>query len=696
MPRSSPDSSPARPRRSLRGAARAATSFRGSTLRDFRSSRDRDDRAARDDRASRDDDDEDLDEVWRPRARTGRRQMDRTARSAEYDEFLRTRPAPAPTLSPDRAAKKSWDLADFARHSVDVDWDADPREKRNECAPSAGWASRLETAQSHGGRAREHDVTEKLKGFGFFDDFDMAADTVNDGDYYASDSLVAEARRRLNKTDAKKTTSKEEPMDARCLSDIATDLDAALGTLTQRLSCTDLLPQENQTYEPLYDSTVQAAPMMTGPQTLSQISETLDAALYTFTKSYQAKEAAEQAAQDAIEKQRGLERAEIEKEIRAKHSLELMEAAIALGECDAQLEGGRREDDAYLGPIRDMRRSLDGEEPLPPARRAATLNDAVFHYPPAQHQHQHQHQPQLFHNDVRLPMHQQQRLLDSRLPPAPGPRESRPTCSLAETSQGIGAELDLALGLMQKRLGAVTIVAADGETKPDDRPAILEDPEFRGNKPDEAEKKRLMAQEISEFEKRVDEAEKESTLRREALVDDLGSDCSSEPRDEPGDLSLGGARAHRFETEEAIDRFLAAGPARPPRVVDVAGRPPRSVERSRSVERPRSLVGSFERYDGGALPSRERGYRRSSRSPPPGGYRRAPRTPQSPFADLANLYDAARDRHERVSYKRRDDRLDEASVRATEADLTAAERLARVRTLRETVRNDLRGYADGV
>ena len=43
--------------------------------------------------------------------------------------------------------------------------------------------------------SREHD-TEKLKRF---DDFDVAADTVNDGGY-SVDSLVAEARRRLRKT----------------------------------------------------------------------------------------------------------------------------------------------------------------------------------------------------------------------------------------------------------------------------------------------------------------------------------------------------------------------------------------------------------------------------------------------------------------------------------------------------------------
>ena len=241
---------------------------------------------------------------------------------------------------------------------------------------------------------------------------------------------------------------------------------------------------------------------------------------------------------------------------------------------------------------------------------------------------------------------------DTSLPP-PVPRKQEPTGSLNDVSQGIGAELDLALGLMQKRLGAEQMVAKDGDVKPDAKPKVMEDPESKGEL-DEDEKKRLMRKEIEEFEKRVDDAEKAATARREAQVDDLGSDCSSEPRDEPGDLGLGGARAHRFETEESIDRFLAAGPARPPRIVDVAARP-------RSVERPQALRGSFERYDGGALQSR-RSYERRSRSPPrtyerrsrspPRTYERRSRSPRVSypvaFADLANI-DAARDRHERVS-----------------------------------------------
>ena len=76
-----------------------------------RSSRDRDRRRSRDDS-----DDEDIDEVWRAGTTKPRsRRHDRTARSAEYDEFLRTRPAPAPTLSPrDKTTRSSWDLAAFA------------------------------------------------------------------------------------------------------------------------------------------------------------------------------------------------------------------------------------------------------------------------------------------------------------------------------------------------------------------------------------------------------------------------------------------------------------------------------------------------------------------------------------------------------------------------------------------------------
>ena len=151
---------------------------------------------------------------------------------------------------------------------------------------------------------------------------------------------------------------------------------------------------------------------------------------------------------------------------------------------------------------------------------------------------------------------------------------------------------------------------------------------------------------------------KAATARREAQVDDLGSDCSSETRDEPGDLGLGGARAHRFETEESIDRFLAAGPARPPRIVDVAARP-------RSVERPQPLRGSFERYDGGALQSR-RSYERRSRSPPR-TYERRSRSP--PRLER-------RSRSPRVSHRSRPSRTSRTSmmprVTATSASPTSA------------------------
>ena len=68
------------------------------------------------------------------------------------------------------------------------------------------------------------------------------------------------------------------------------------------------------------------------------------------------------------------------------------------------------------------------------------------------------------------------------------PQRHEPTGSLNDVSQGIGAELDLALGLMQKRLGAEQMVAKDGDVKPDAKPKVMEDPESKGEL-DEDEKK---------------------------------------------------------------------------------------------------------------------------------------------------------------------------------------------------------------
>ena len=69
---------------------------------------------------------------------------------------------------------------------------------------------------------------------------------------------------------------------------------------------------------------------------------------------YQAKEAAEKAARRRS-RRKGSRTAEIEKEIRER--LWAHGGRDRLGECDSKIGGERREDDAYLGPIRDMRRS---------------------------------------------------------------------------------------------------------------------------------------------------------------------------------------------------------------------------------------------------------------------------------------------------------------------------------------------------
>ena len=116
----------------------------------------------------------------------------------------------------------------------------------------------------------------------------------------------------------------------------------------------------------------------------------------------------------------------------------------------------------------------DGEEPLPPARRAVTLNDAVFHYPPAQ--------------PAKVPFLPLGAMQDTSPSSTPCHNvEQRPTGSLNDVSQGIGAELDLALGLMKAPLGAEQMVAKDGDIKPDAKLKVMEDPESKGELDDEDE-----------------------------------------------------------------------------------------------------------------------------------------------------------------------------------------------------------------
>ena len=99
---------------------------------------------------------------------------------------------------------------------------------------------------------------------------------------------------------------------------------------------------------------------------------------------------------------------------------------------------------------------------------------------------------------------------DTSLPTLPARRE---TDGFPERrAAGHRAELDLALGLMQKRLGAEQMVAKDGDVKPDAKPKVVEDPELKGGWT--SEKPKLMRKEIEEFEQRVDDAEKAATARR--------------------------------------------------------------------------------------------------------------------------------------------------------------------------------------
>ena len=146
-------------------------------------------------------------------------------------------------------------------------------------------------------------------------------------------------------------------------------------------------------------------------------------------------------------------------------------------------------------------------------------------------------------------------------PPAP-----EPEYTLADASHNVQAELDLALGLMQKRLGCKVMVGKDEATKPGDDPDVtgLETEEEK----EAREKKEAREASDKEFERRMDEAEARATTRLDLFGgdDDLGSDCAYEPHPatlcpELADAERRGAD-YRLATDEAIDRFLEEPAAR--------------------------------------------------------------------------------------------------------------------------------------
>lgn len=247
--------------------------------------------------------------------------------------------------------------------------------------------------------------------------------------------------------------------------------------------------------------------------TLSRVAETLDAALYTFTKSYQAKEQREKEAQDAIDKERADDRKALEKEVREAHTLRLIEAAAAFEDIADAKVGLCCGDDC---DSRYAKYPHFCDEPKA-ADPFATQEDFVATEPP------HENLP-----------------------------------SLSDASQSVQTELDLTLAMMQKRLGAgqndkpfvghdktdlVVLVPKPPDAKPTDVMKIIEEtPEAKEQR--EREEKRAAAD--KEFERRTEDAELRASrymAEQAAAFGELGSPAT--------DVDL------HFATDEAIDRHLA-------------------------------------------------------------------------------------------------------------------------------------------
>lgn len=622
----------------------------------------------------------------------------RSAPHPEQPAFTRSAPLP------EQPAWRSGGYGDPFEAIDGLDWDDDPPATTPggfAAARSAGWSARLRRAESMGGTAREAAVrvggVEDLGlSFAPLDAFERAAIFGDDGDdeFYEGDGLVADARRRLGREGTRMggETLGRDPATA-TLADVSTQLDAALGTLTQRLGATDLLPDPGpgnwatRKYGDAPSNAYDAPPPPPcggshrgGTPTLSQITENLDAALYAFTKTYQAKEAREKSEQGRIDKAREEERAQLEREVRAEHSLRLLESATAFEEIEAKAV--RCCADCGCHPCDcggEYGHSSFEELPLRSSRFAAA-------------------------------------------PAAPRFRGVPPECSLADCSRGVQAELDLALGLMQKRLGCAVMVASDGPTKAAD--PVEADPGVETEaERDARENKEKREKNDAIFERKLDEAEKRVTRRQEAAgaPDDLGSECSACEFFPCGAPEFVDAERrgpdYDLETDEAIDRFLAVrddlayGPdagrvhaGEPPEYSEYA---PRSPPPPGGAPPPRE---AFDAYDGEPLSDGDDGdddaFYAAAPPPPregsaffsaPYGAARVAAAQQrrAATATLRRNYTAApapRSRHASTAPAAAyDPTYERRAASALDATLDARERLARVRSLRENVQSTRRG-----
>lgn len=262
---------------------------------------------------------------------------------------------------------------------------------------------------------------------------------------------------------------------------------------------------------------------------LRQVTESLDAALYTFIKAYQAKEQREKDLQEEAEKIRAEERRQLEKQVREEHSIRMIEAAAAVADVASEVPVSKTVGWCCCKECCTCEKS---QQQACPCFCYGSSDRLVV--------------------SAAAPEVVEQAIV------SPAGVNQNQASSLTDATQNLQHQLDLALAMMQKRLGgdkpfisfnSIEFVPKPPDAQPNDPVVVHADSEEEKAKRAQEEKR---AKEVDDFERKTRDAELRAATaiaERAREFDQLGTPLT--------DGSMDFHNEYDISTNEAIDRILS-------------------------------------------------------------------------------------------------------------------------------------------